>query len=202
MSEQMTNRDRLSTFIKWRTMFKHKNGIEPTMFEAYIEGLAAQPQAPQWGASIMRVANDIAAWAMDGSRPDEWKMREWECNLHAAIDFPTKTPGTYESAARSQVPQGGGWRPIETAPKETLVLVYTPPQPGDWPDTVRINFDYICPDYEDWHDHSESREHYLAVGGENACGPDVVCTGPGEKAPYTHWQPLPIAPTETPEAGK
>ena len=86
------------------------------------------------------------------------------------------------------------WRDIETAPKDVLVMVYTPPQVGDWPDTDRINFDYICPAYEDWRDHCESREHYLAVGGASASGPDVVCTGPGEKAPYTHWMPIPAPP--------
>ena len=88
------------------------------------------------------------------------------------------------------------WQPIETAPRDgQMVLVYSPPQDGDWPDTVRINFDHICPDYEDWHDHCESREHYLAVGGPNAAGPDVVCTGPGEKAPYTHWMQLRTPPS-------
>lgn len=95
-------------------------------------------------------------------------------------------------AAAQNVP--AGWQPIETAPKETLVMVYSPLQADDWPDSVRINFDFICPDYEDWHDHCESREHYMAVGGPNAAGPDCVCTGPSENAPYTHWMPLPAAP--------
>lgn len=93
--------------------------------------------------------------------------------------------------------QGDAWQPIETAPEGELVLVYAPPQSGDYPDDVRIKFDYICPDYEGWHDHCASYEHYMAVGGSNACGPDVVCTGPTEKAPYTHWRRIPLPPAIT-----
>lgn len=75
------------------------------------------------------------------------------------------------------------------------VLVYEPSRPDDWPDSVRISIDYIDEDYEDWYSHSAAYEHFMAVGGSRACGPDVVCTGPSEKAPYTHWMPLPPVPT-------
>ena len=75
-------------------------------------------------------------------------------------------------------------------------MVYTPPQPSDWPDTVRISFDYIDPEVADdyWYNHGEHYEHYCCVAKpEN-------CTGPQERAPYTHWMPLPAAPgTDTPE---
>ena len=124
-----------------------------------------------------------------------------------ALDALTDAKAAYEAwgngttkidaaiAALQAEPQG--WMPIETATEQDgLVMVYAPPQPGDWPDTVNITFDFICPDYEDWCHHSEAREHYLAVGGANACGPDVECTGPGEKAPYTHWMPLPTPPKD------
>ena len=87
------------------------------------------------------------------------------------------------------------WLPIESAPKDgTLVVLYSPNGPDDWPDSFQVTFDYFCEDYENWFHHSEAHEHYMAVGGSNACGPDVVCTGPSEKAPYTHWMPLPAAP--------
>ncbi|RIQ51016.1 hypothetical protein [Bordetella avium] len=82
------------------------------------------------------------------------------------------------------------WQPIATAPKNQLVMVYTPPQPSDWPDSVRIGFDYIDPEVADdyWYNHGEHYEHYCCVAKpEN-------CTGPGERAPYTHWMPIPPAP--------
>lgn len=89
-----------------------------------------------------------------------------------------------------------GWKPIESAPKNQLVMVYTPPQPSDWPDTVRISFDYIDPEVADdyWYNHGEHYEHYCCVAKpEN-------CTGPQERAPYTHWMPLPAAPGSTSSA--
>lgn len=105
---------------------------------------------------------------------------------------------TQSGSSDHSVPCAGGrvqaWQPIETAPKETMVLVYTPPQDGDWPDSVRISFDHIPEDSDCWHDHYEHYEHYMMVGGPNAAGPDVVCTGPAEKAPYTHWMPIPPPP--------
>ena len=95
-------------------------------------------------------------------------------------------------------PEGmAGWISVDERLPEVgvTVLVYEPFRHGeDWPGTVRISFDHICPDYEGWHDHCASYEHFMAVGGVNACGPDVTCTGPSEKAPYTHWQPLPAPP--------
>lgn len=95
-------------------------------------------------------------------------------------------------------PEGmAGWISVDERLPEAgvTVLVYEPFRHGeDWPGTVRISFDHICPDYEGWHDHCASYEHFMAVGGVNACGPDVTCTGPSEKAPYTHWMPLPAPP--------
>ncbi|WP_052236174.1 hypothetical protein [Bordetella avium] len=88
------------------------------------------------------------------------------------------------------------WQPIATAPKNQLVMVYTPPQPSDWPDSVRIGFDYIDPEVADdyWYNHGEHYEHYCCVAKpEN-------CTGPEERAPYTHWMPIPPAPGADTEA--
>ncbi|HCW17714.1 MAG TPA: hypothetical protein DHL02_07100 [Achromobacter sp.] len=85
------------------------------------------------------------------------------------------------------------WKPIASAPKGQLVMVYTPPQPSDWPDTVRIGFDFIDSEIADdyWYNHGEHYEHYCCVAKpEN-------CTGPQECAPYTHWMPLPAAPCMT-----
>lgn len=86
------------------------------------------------------------------------------------------------------------WIPVsERMPDEgALVLVYTPPQPGDFPENVRIGFDYIDPDGDDptyWAEHGESYEHFCCVACDGM-------TGPSEKAPYTHWMSLPAAPQE------
>jgi len=71
------------------------------------------------------------------------------------------------------------------------VLVYTPPQNGE---AERIDFDVIADGI--WQYHSDRHEHFMAVGGSRAAGPCVVCTGPAEQAPYTHWMPLPAAPIQ------
>lgn len=91
-------------------------------------------------------------------------------------------------------PQPKGWQPIETAPKDEIVQVYTPPQPEDWPDAVRITFDYISSDIGDdyWYYHGEHFEHFCCVAKPEGS------TGPSEKAPYTHWMPMPPAPESNP----
>lgn len=48
MSEQ---RYPLAAFATWRARFKQDNGVEPTLYEAYIAGRATQPQAPQGGVT-------------------------------------------------------------------------------------------------------------------------------------------------------
>lgn len=85
------------------------------------------------------------------------------------------------------------WVPVEERLPEPglLVQVYSPPQPGDWPDTVRIDTDGIDPESEDyWVGHGEHYERYCMI----AKGGDVEWTGPAEKAPYTHWKPMPEPP--------
>ena len=110
--------------------------------------------------------------------------------------LPTDTPLYAAPQAVVAAPQAvPEWLPIESAPKDgTLVVLYSPNGPDDWPDSFKVTLDYFCKDYENWFHHSEAHEHYMAVGGSNACGPDAVCTGPSEKAPYTHWMPLPAPP--------
>lgn len=86
------------------------------------------------------------------------------------------------------------WIPVSKRlpEKGALVLVYSPPESGDWPDSVRIDFDFLDPDSDGnaWHGHNEHYEHYCIV----AKGGDVAFTGPGEQAPYTHWAHLPAPP--------
>lgn len=73
------------------------------------------------------------------------------------------------------------------------VLVYTPNGPDDYPEDINIRFDFICPDYEYWHNHSEHYEHFLCIAKGGA---DCPMTGPAENAPYTHWMPLPAPPQQ------
>lgn len=82
------------------------------------------------------------------------------------------------------------WQPIETAPKDEVVMVYSPPQQGDWPNSLRICFDHIDSGIADdyWYNHGEHYEHYCCVALPEGS------IGPKEKAPYTHWMPLPDPP--------
>lgn len=140
-------------------------------------------------------ANHAARQDMDGKRHYDRLLRI--ADKLAARSKPEGAEKNQDHLAACGRDRVQAWQSVETLPPEGLpVLVYTPPQPGDYPDTVNIDFDFICPDYEDWHNHCENYEHYMAVGGSNACGPDVVCTGPGQKALYTHWMPLPAAPAK------
>lgn len=72
-------------------------------------------------------------------------------------------------------------------------LVFTPPQPDDYPDDVRIEFDFIDSDSDEpcWHNHNEHYEHYCCVAKG---GSDVSWSGPSEDAPYTHWMAIPVLP--------
>lgn len=81
------------------------------------------------------------------------------------------------------------------------VLVFTPPQSGDYPDDVRIEFDFIDPDSDEpfWHNHGEHYEHFCCIAKG---GSDVSWSGPSEHAPYTHWMPLPAAPARRRIEGK
>ena len=100
-----------------------------------------------------------------------------------------------EAYAAAKVRESAQWVSVnERLPdKGLMVLVYSPPQPGDWPDSIRIEFDCIDPDSDDpcWHNHSEHYEHYCCIAKG---GSDIEWSGPSEKAPYTHWMPPPPIP--------
>lgn len=83
------------------------------------------------------------------------------------------------------------WQPIEKAPKDTMVIVYSPPTIHDWPDTINIDFDYIDSDIADdyWYNHGEHYEHYCCVALPEGS------IGPKQQAPYTHWMPMLTPPT-------
>jgi hypothetical protein len=71
------------------------------------------------------------------------------------------------------------------------VMVYSPPLAGEGPEDYRLDFDCIDPnddDHASWLNHNEHYEHFCCVAKPEGS------TGPSEKAPYTHWMPLPAAP--------
>lgn len=108
------------------------------------------------------------------------------------IDLPEGTPLITTTQAQAYadelVREAQQWVSVEDRMPEpgVTVIVYSPPQPGDYPDDVRISFDCIDPesDGDHWINHGEHYEHWCCVakGGE-----DVDWQGPSMKAPYTHW---------------
>lgn len=112
-------------------------------------------------------------------------------NIYAAMVEAAPQPQSAPQNIPEIIP---GWIPVSERMPEpgVLVLVYTPSQPGDYPGDVRIGFDYIDPDGDDptyWFNHGENYEHFCCVACDGM-------TGPSEKAPYTHWIPLPAGPKE------
>lgn len=75
----------------------------------------------------------------------------------------------------------GDWQPISTPPKENWLCFVCWLEDGE----ERFDFDF----YEDdcWTNHANNYEHYMAVGGSSAGGPDCICIGPSEDPPYKFW---------------
>lgn len=87
-----------------------------------------------------------------------------------------------------------GWISVdERMPdEETACLVYTPEGKDEPP---RIDLEYFCDGC--WNVHNDHYEHFCCI----AKGGDENWTGPSAKAPYTHWMPLPDAPTQENQHG-
>ena len=105
----------------------------------------------------------------------------------------TRAIAEHEHSEQDQPAAASGWIPVGERLPETgvLVVVRYPATEHDWTTEDNISFDFISEDHEDWHNHCESYEHFMAVGGSGAAGEDSVCIGPAQKAPYTHWAPIP-----------
>ena len=76
------------------------------------------------------------------------------------------------------------WLPIESAPEEGIVesLVF-------WNENGFDRIELDCIEDGTWLKHAESYEHFCMVASQMD-----GCSGPKEKPPYTHWQPLPPPP--------
>lgn len=129
------------------------------------------------------------------------KNAEDECwcgGVGAALSKSASAPSDGAADARA------AWISVDERLPEVgvLVLVYSPNGPHNYPDDIRIDFDCIDPNDDDhgsWLNHNEHYEHFCCVAKPEGS------VGPSEKAPYTHWQPIPahpIASTHTTTGGE
>ena len=79
-------------------------------------------------------------------------------------------------------PSGGDWQPVSTPPKESWLCIVC------WADADGEHFDFDYYEDDCWTNHNNSHEHFMAVGGGGAAGPDAHCIGPSEDPPYMFWQ--------------
>lgn len=110
------------------------------------------------------------------------------CTRALIEDKPNVSTSTNSSAPADVAAVRDAWLPIETAPEGELVIcMWLDKEDDEHP--ARYNFDY----FEDgiWMNYFSEHEHYAIAG---------VATGRSEDAPYTHWIPLPAAPTAQPQA--
>lgn len=118
--------------------------------------------------------------------------------VHYAVKATEAKLKEINAAPPQSAPVASEWISVdERLPEVDVgVLVYAPPQAGDHPGDDRISFDCIDPNDDErasWLNHNEHYEHFCCVAKPEGS------IGPSEKAPYTHWMPLPPAPITTKE---
>lgn len=105
-----------------------------------------------------------------------YEVTEWPCNGETKQDEAIK-------ALRAEL-EKSEWLPIESAPEEGIVesLVF-------WNENGFYRIELDCIEDGTWLKHAESYEHFCMVASQME-----GCSGPKERPPYTHWQPLPPPP--------
>ena len=128
--------------------------------------------------------------------PTQEMMHAWDA-APFDIDSDTEFKNAYRymlaaAPSASVEPGKDQWISVEDRlpDEETMCLVFVPESNNDH---AHIRIEYFSDGC--WNDHNDHYEHFMAVGGAGAAGPDVICTGPSADAPYTHWMPLPAAPS-------
>lgn len=121
----------------------------------------------------------------DRERFEAWAIDE-DFNLSTDIngnyiDHETaRAMRVFKAALRSQG-KVEGWRPIETAPEGVPCIV-------GWIDDGDECTEFDTLEEGIWQMHYGGWEHFISVAPPGS-------RGPSEKAPYTHWMPLPPVPT-------
>lgn len=209
MTEQLnTERER---FEAWFKVHYIKHGFITSKDEAFVIWQAASTQgapaqlSPAWAGEFKSFA-DWCNRAQDALKSPSHRpavcidAKGRRCaigkDFMLAQDddaFPVRYFWEFDSIART-VPDthAPGWISVEDRlpDEETTCLVYTP---ANKEDDERRDLEYFCDGC--WNVHNDHYEHFMAVGGAGAAGPDSFCIGPSADAPYTHWMPLPAAPS-------
>lgn len=161
-------------------------------FDARMEALPAAQQAES-GALASRSAE-----VDDEGLPALPHPASQEFFVSGTVDYFTAEQyrqGQRDAVAADRARRGDGWISVEERLPEVgmLVMVYSPPTQHDWPDALRIDFDYLDPDADEprWFNHGEHYEHFCCVAKPEGS------VGPSEEAPYTHWRPVLAAPSHT-----
>jgi hypothetical protein len=139
-----------------------------------------------WGDPVLTISDAALSGRSDLSEHDEALIVGCASHLLSFVGYglPPTTFNPDEAERAAVVP--AGWLPIETAPENM-----TTPAAVRWIDSDGHE-QHDLDQTEDgcwvgWHDHAE---HVEVIGGH----------GVSYTPPYTHWMPLPAAPTPTGDA--
>ena len=177
-------------------------GVTSYRWEGRIAALASRPAEVDESPKLPRTPEEMVAFigshfdAMRDETSDPEDIR-FTLSVHDLLSAMSDWFDDYAESAYSneKAAEVDDWVSVEERMPEVgmTVMVYSPPTKHDWPDARRIDFDYLDPDADEprWFNHGEHYEHFCCVAKPE----DSI--GPSEEAPYTHWRPIPSAPSHT-----